>query len=170
MKFVHSKKEAEGEKMGLDKSKKISLVLGIGILVVLLLGVFLLGATINEGQYGAKKATSQSILVYSPQAKSSSANYLDTTAKKTNLGQTLKEQQYSNAATINNIDIDISVPTSYSYSKPHYYGGYKKYSYGYYKPYYSYGYNKYYNNYYPYKSNGFYYSNSYGSWHKYNSW
>ncbi len=155
--------------MALDRNQKISLLLGIGVLVALLLGVFLLGVSANDDSYGS--ATSQNMVVYSPQAKSSSSDYLvsKSTKKSSSLGQTLKEQQYSNPPTvINNIDIDISVPTSYNYPRPYYHKGY--YNYGYYKPYYNYHYNKYYNSYYPYNSHGFYYSNSYGSWHKYNSW
>ena len=148
--------------MTLDKNQKINLVLGIGVIITLVLGVFLLGFSINSNSYGSPKTTSQSILVYSPELKSQISDSSSNLNKVTpNLGQTLKEQQYQNpSTTTNNIKIDIHNTGYYGFSKTYYHG----YNYN------NHNYNQYYNGYYPYKNHGFYYTNSYGVTHKYSYW
>jgi hypothetical protein len=155
--------------MALDNNQKINIALGIGVLVTLLLGMFLIGFVVNDDSNEVTKATSQNILVYSQPAKATTDSSYNTETKKSTLGQTLNEQKYQKVpTTTNNIEINIHTPI---YSKPYYYGGYNKpyYHHNYNKQDYHnnyYGYNKYYNSYYPFSNQMFYYENSYGSWHK----
>ncbi len=100
--------------MALDKNQKTSLALGIGVLVALALGIFLLGWVINNDSYNGyegTKATGQNILAYSQPAKAATGSSYNSDTKKTTLGQSLKEQQYQNVPTVvNNIEININTP------------------------------------------------------------